>query len=120
MAAEKEILLTSGGAYIKIRDGNIYLHGPGIIEHKAASFPFKGPTSLSYAMPHLPKLEGNYNLRFHFVDDDGVPYANKEYTLFFPDGSSTTGVTDENGYTLTEYFDFPEKIRAHLKLDQLG
>ena len=120
VAAEKEILLTSGGAYIKIRDGNIYLHGPGIIEHKAASFPFKGPTSLSYAMPHLPKLEGNYNLRFHFVDDDGVPYANKEYTLFFPDGSSTTGVTDENGYTLTEYFDFPEKIRAHLKLDQLG
>ncbi|CAK7029264.1 MAG: hypothetical protein MESAZ_02877 [Saezia sanguinis] len=51
VAAEKEILLTSGGAYIKICDGNIYLHGPGIIEHKAASFPFKGPTSLSYSMP---------------------------------------------------------------------
>ncbi|OTQ52723.1 hypothetical protein B6D06_01750 [Gilliamella apis] len=52
-AAEKEIMLTSGGAYIKITGGNIFLHAPGTIEHKAATYPHSGPTSTNYAMPNF-------------------------------------------------------------------
>lgn len=51
IAGEKEILLTSGGAYIRIKDGNIYFHAPGIIERKARAFPDLGPTSMYYNMP---------------------------------------------------------------------
>lgn len=51
VAADKEIMLTSGGAYIKIKDGNIFLHAPGTIENKAASHPHSGPASTSYTMP---------------------------------------------------------------------
>lgn len=50
-AAEKEIMLTSGGAYIKITGGNIFLHAPGTIEHKAAAHPHLGPASTNYSMP---------------------------------------------------------------------
>ncbi|OTQ53731.1 hypothetical protein B6D06_00615 [Gilliamella apis] len=50
-AAEKEIMLTSGGAYIKITGGNIFLHAPGMIEHKAATHPHSGPASTSFSMP---------------------------------------------------------------------
>ena len=50
-AAEKEIMLTSGGAYIKITGGNIFLHDPGMIEHKAATHPHSGPASTSFSMP---------------------------------------------------------------------
>lgn len=51
VAADKEIMLTSGSAYIKIKDGNIFLHAPGIIENKAASHPHAGPASAPYTMP---------------------------------------------------------------------
>ncbi|MGL4668760.1 MAG: DUF2345 domain-containing protein, partial [Saezia sp.] len=54
-AAEKEILLTSGGAYIRIKGGNIEIHCPGVIEHKAASYPFAQPTSMDYDMPSFKK-----------------------------------------------------------------
>lgn len=50
-AAEKEIMLTSGGAYIKITGGNIFLHAPGSIEHKASAHPHLGPASTDYSMP---------------------------------------------------------------------
>lgn len=52
-AAEKEIMLTSGGAYIKITGGNIFLHAPGTIEHKAAAHPHLGPASTNYSMPNF-------------------------------------------------------------------
>lgn len=50
-AAEKEIMLTCGGAYIKITGGNIFLHAPGTIEHKASAHPHLGPASTNYSMP---------------------------------------------------------------------
>ena len=45
VAADKEIFIACGGAYIRLRDGNIDLHAPGTIEHKAAQHLFNGPTS---------------------------------------------------------------------------
>ena len=54
MAAKKEILLTSGGAYVRIKDGNIEIHAPGTIDVKGAKRMFAGPTSGSYPLPLLP------------------------------------------------------------------
>jgi type VI secretion system secreted protein VgrG len=47
----------AGGAYIKIKDGNIYIHAPGTIEHKGAAHPFMGPTKISYPLPSLIKKD---------------------------------------------------------------
>ncbi|MBU6490319.1 MAG: DUF2345 domain-containing protein, partial [Burkholderiales bacterium] len=50
MAGKKEILLTSGGAYIRIKDGNIEIHAPGTIDVKGAKRVFAGPVSGDYFM----------------------------------------------------------------------
>lgn len=55
IAAKQEILLTSGGAYIRIKDGNIEIHAPGKIDIKGAQHSFAGPASLPYPLPGLPQ-----------------------------------------------------------------
>jgi type VI secretion system secreted protein VgrG len=55
MAGKREVLLTSGGAYIRIKDGNIEMHAPGKIDVKGAKRVFDGPTEMAYPMPPLPQ-----------------------------------------------------------------
>ncbi len=50
MAGKREVLLTSGGAYIRIKDGNIEMHAPGTIDMKGAKRVFAGPVSGNYQM----------------------------------------------------------------------
>ncbi|MCA8426687.1 type VI secretion system tip protein VgrG [Burkholderia seminalis] len=54
VAAKQEILLTSGGAYIRIKGGNIEIHAPGKIDFKGAQHQFAGPTSMPYPLPAMP------------------------------------------------------------------
>ncbi|WP_321932220.1 type VI secretion system Vgr family protein [Paraburkholderia guartelaensis] len=54
-AAKQEILLTSGGAYIRIKDGNIEIHAPGKIDIKGVQHSFAGPTQMPYAYPDFPQ-----------------------------------------------------------------
>ena len=49
--AKGEILLTSGGAYIRIKDGNIEIHAPGKIDVKGAQHRFNGPTRIDEKFP---------------------------------------------------------------------
>lgn len=65
----------AGGAYIKIKNGNIYLHAPGKIEHKGASHPFSGPTSLGKEMPDFVASESmlyseKLDLKNFLIDND--------------------------------------------------
>jgi type VI secretion system secreted protein VgrG len=53
-AAKQEILLTSGGAYIRIKDGNIEIHAPGKIDIKGAQHSFAGPAQMTYPLAMLP------------------------------------------------------------------
>ena len=71
IAAEKEILLTCGGGYIRIADGNIYIHTPGVIDHKAASYPFAPPASMNYRMPS-----------FNLMNLDPLDYKVDEFFIF--------------------------------------
>ncbi|WP_116136261.1 type VI secretion system Vgr family protein [Trinickia diaoshuihuensis] len=57
-AAKKEILLTSGGAYIRIADGNIQIHAPGKVDVKGAAHNFSGPTRLDPAFPSWVAADG--------------------------------------------------------------
>ncbi|WP_174912463.1 type VI secretion system Vgr family protein [Burkholderia diffusa] len=54
VAAKQEILLTSGGAYIRIKGGNIEIHAPGKIDFKGAQHTFAGPASMPYPLPAMP------------------------------------------------------------------
>ncbi|WP_143773829.1 DUF2345 domain-containing protein, partial [Neisseria zoodegmatis] len=53
VAAKDEILLTSGGAYIKIKDGNIELGCPKMVWVKCAGFQVMGSSSLNNLLPLL-------------------------------------------------------------------
>ncbi|MCD5364071.1 DUF2345 domain-containing protein, partial [Chromobacterium aquaticum] len=51
---KKEILLTSGGAYVRIKDGKIELHAPGTVSFKGGSHDWSGPASMSPPFPRFP------------------------------------------------------------------
>nr|WP_231960054.1 DUF2345 domain-containing protein [Aquitalea magnusonii] len=53
--AKQEILLTSGGAYMRIKDGKIELHAPGTVSFKGGSHDWSGPDSMNIPIPTLPK-----------------------------------------------------------------
>ncbi|NHQ82458.1 type VI secretion system tip protein VgrG [Chromobacterium vaccinii] len=52
--AKQEILLTSGGAYIRLKDGKIELHAPGTVSFKGASHNFSGPDQMNPPLPRFP------------------------------------------------------------------
>ncbi|WP_186109993.1 type VI secretion system Vgr family protein [Burkholderia gladioli] len=58
ITAKQEILLTSGGAYIRISNGNIEIHAPGKIDVKGASHNFSGPARLDPAFPSWVAADG--------------------------------------------------------------
>ncbi|MCA8065212.1 type VI secretion system Vgr family protein [Burkholderia sp. AU38729] len=99
-AAAKEILLTSGGAYIRIANGNIEVHAPGKIDIKGAQHAFSGPTHLSQTMPTLPNSSGNYDQAFiaHWAGTD-IPVANTRYQMFSNGTLISEGVTNAAGET---------------------
>ncbi|SCZ26282.1 MULTISPECIES: type VI secretion system Vgr family protein [Burkholderia] len=99
-AAANEILLTSGGAYIRIADGNIEVHAPGKIDVKGAQHAFSGPTHLAQTMPTLPNSTGNYDQAFiaHWAGTD-IPVANTRYQMFSNGKLISEGVTNAAGET---------------------
>ncbi len=56
-AAAEEILLVSGGAYVRIKGGNIELHAPGKVTVKGATKSFGGPAEMYVGKPALPEAD---------------------------------------------------------------
>ncbi|MEQ5841058.1 type VI secretion system tip protein VgrG [Paraburkholderia acidicola] len=98
-AAQQEILLTAGGAYIRVKDGNIEIHAPGKVDVKGAQHAFAGPASMNVVMPHLPQGEpAPTDLEFRLVDPYGRPSPGVEYKATLSDGTVKTGTLDADGY----------------------
>jgi len=95
MAGKREILLTSGGAYIRIKDGNIEIHAPGAVDVKGAQRAFAGPASLNYPLPALPTSKYSAAMQYLYHDDEPVQGAKYKATL--SDGSVREGVLDDAG-----------------------
>jgi type VI secretion system secreted protein VgrG len=83
-AAAKAVLLTSGGAYIKVANGNIEIHAPGQISIKGAQHSFNGPASTSYSLPDLPVSGPTpYSQKFLFRSiDEGASTEGVRYAMF--------------------------------------
>jgi type VI secretion system secreted protein VgrG len=92
--AKQEILLTSGGAYIRIKDGNIEIHAPGKIDIKGAEHSFAGPTSMSVAN----NLQGKKaDMRLKYVDADGNVPTGEPLKLLAEDGTTHSVSLDGDG-----------------------
>ncbi len=113
VAAAKEFLLTSGGAYIRVKDGNIEIHALGKIDIKGGQHSFAGPAAQGYVLPVLPNSGGNtrYHEQFHLVDDDGeTVLAHTRYEIESESGMKWTGYSDANGFTQHVFTDEPEAL----------
>ncbi|MFC7421234.1 type VI secretion system Vgr family protein [Iodobacter arcticus] len=51
VVAKDEILMTAGGAYIRIKGGNIEIHCPGEVSIKGANHEISGPASMNVRLP---------------------------------------------------------------------
>ncbi|MFL9869517.1 type VI secretion system Vgr family protein [Paraburkholderia fungorum] len=94
-AANQEILLTSGGAYIRIAGGNIEIHAPGNIDIKGSQHSFNGPASITYPLPALPTSKYDTAMQYLYHDDEPVQGA--KYIATLSDGSTRQGTLDGQG-----------------------
>ncbi|AZN35327.1 type VI secretion system Vgr family protein [Iodobacter ciconiae] len=92
IAAADEVLLTAGGAYIRLKGGNIEIHCPGKVSIKGASHELSGPAQLKAKLPVLPSSEfPQHSLRFaadgadEFMKDMG--WVGKSFTILGSDNS---------------------------------
>ncbi|KPN73989.1 type VI secretion system Vgr family protein, partial [Neisseria sp. 74A18] len=96
VAAKDEILLTSGGGYIKIKDGNIELGCPKMVWVKCAGFQVMGPNHINHFVK-LPDKEPTW-LAFQYLDGDMQPMPSVKYKAYFETGEVIQGNTDEKGF----------------------
>ncbi|ULJ59375.1 type VI secretion system Vgr family protein [Wielerella bovis] len=117
IAAKDEILLTSGGAYIKIANGEVELGMPNICRVRCAGLAITGARSIQMQYPFIQKT-GKYNLQFHFTDDNNIPYANTKFTITLPNYQIFEGITDDEGFTPIFYSDKKGETEINLHLDK--
>jgi type VI secretion system secreted protein VgrG len=129
IAAKGHVLLTAGGAYIKLEGGNIEIHAPGKVEFKSSLKTLTGPKSDPYAMPDLPRAQAlkPTDLEARRVYTDGQPIPAMPYKATFSDGSIRKGVTNASGLikesnvppgsVTVEYGKDPNKPTAHVEME---
>ncbi|MGX3941467.1 type VI secretion system Vgr family protein [Escherichia coli] len=115
ITAKKKITLNSGGSYIRLDACGIEAGTPGEYNVKAGYYGRKPKAKLTPELMAFPVIEsGEFNAKFLFTDDDGLPYANTKYIACFSDGTQKEGITDENGYT--ENFNTDSKQTIDVRL----
>ncbi|KWA13991.1 type VI secretion system Vgr family protein [Burkholderia territorii] len=110
--AKEEILLTSGGAYVRIKGGNIEIHAPGKIDVKGGQHAFSGPTSMHKTF----KAEGKKaDMRIRYVDADGnVPHG-EPIKFTTEDGTEHSVALDAEGKAELKNIDFDEFVASQVK-----
>lgn len=115
ITAKKKIALNGGGSYIRLDACGIEAGTPGEYNVKAGYYGRKPKAKLTPELMAFPVIEsGEFNAKFLFTDDDGLPYANTKYIACFSDGTQKEGITDENGYT--ENFNTDSKQTIDVRL----
>ena len=115
--AQQGITLTStGGAYIKIKDGSIELGAPGSLKLKSLDIQWGGVGILEKALKPMTVSDPQYkypmNGSFQIVDKgDGKPKPYIKYRIETESGETIHGVTDENGYTQSHYGLEPQTMK---------
>jgi type VI secretion system VgrG family protein len=106
VAARDHVLMTAQGAYIRLGDGNIEVHGPGKIEFKASMKEFAGPGGQAPVLPVFPQ-SGNLVVQEEFSNRVDVSNlfnpdeiaAGVAYKLTRGDGRIYEGTLDRHGRT---------------------
>ncbi|HFP9407100.1 TPA: type VI secretion system Vgr family protein [Raoultella planticola] len=114
--ASKELILSCGGAYIKLSGGNIELGCPGNILLKAANVNQTGPASLDTPPVTFPK---GYGGTFTVTDPESgdiKPFTS--YKVTSPDGEIFEGISDSSGKTAPLYTSMPGNVNIEFPREQ--
>ncbi|MEZ2311768.1 type VI secretion system Vgr family protein [Paraburkholderia sp. RCC_158] len=112
VAAKQEILLTSGGAYVRISGGNIEIHAPGKIDIKGSQHSFAGPTSLDRTY----NAEGKKaDMRIRYMDAEGNVPEGEPIKLASEDGALHNVVLDGEGKGELKGIDFGKFVADQIK-----
>jgi hypothetical protein len=105
--APEEIVFSCGGAFIRIKDGEIELGAPGNIHHRAAYVLKGGATTLTTpATPIPPGYAAGYTL-----SDPVKGYASfVRYLITTQEGERFPGVTDKDGKTIPVHTLLPGNV----------
>ncbi|MGZ8314938.1 MAG: type VI secretion system Vgr family protein [Telluria sp.] len=115
VGAKEHVLLTAQGAYLKLKGGNIELHGPGKVEFKASMKELAGPKDSSAGTRAVPKAKGIYNEAFVVLDEQtGEPMPNVPYRLESAGGAVIEGITDAQGRVERVFTAKPEELKLFL------
>ncbi|WP_310634470.1 type VI secretion system Vgr family protein [Paraburkholderia sp.] len=100
IAADQGMLLTSGGAYIRLAGGNVEIHAPGLVDIKGASHVLAGPASMGYPLPSpRPDQPGQLELLHTYANGAGVKTG--QYTVLDANGGVLRqGALDASGHTI--------------------
>ncbi|MGY6156933.1 type VI secretion system Vgr family protein [Paraburkholderia graminis] len=111
-AAKQEILLTAGGAYVRISGGNIEIHAPGKIDIKGSQHSFAGPTSLDRTY----NTEGKKaDMRIRYMDAEGNVPEGEPINLASEDGVVHNLVLDGEGKGELNGIDFGRFVADQVK-----
>lgn len=107
--ASEELLLSCGGAYIRLKGGNIELGCPKNILLKSMNVQKLGATSLNTPLEELPRgfCEG-FTVK---NKKTGKPVPFVQYRITTGEGNVYEGVSDQDGKTMPIYTATPTKIR---------
>ncbi|VXD06323.1 Type IV secretion protein Rhs [Enterobacterales bacterium 8AC] len=109
VTAQQELVLTCGGAYIKLSGGNIELGCPGNILLKATNVQKMGSASLNVAPKQFPKgFAGAYALT---NQSTGAPLPFTAYRITTAEGKIFEGVSDEKGNTVPVFTAIPSSLQ---------
>lgn len=114
--ASKELILSCGGAYIKLSGGNIELGCPGNILLKAANVNQTGPASLDTPPVTFPKGYGGTFIVTDPESGDIKPFTS--YKVTSPDGEIFEGVSDSSGKTAPLYTSMPGNVNIEFPREQ--
>lgn len=109
ISAEQELILTCGGAYIKLSNGNIELGCPGNILLKCTNVQRMEAASLDIAPVEMPRGFGG---GFILTDDKGIPQPSTPYRITTAEGDVLQGVTDDEGKTAPVNTLIPSSVKA--------
>ncbi len=95
----KGIMISSGGGFIKIEDGNIDIVCPGLLSLKAGQIKTMSGATISSDLAAMPKLQMDYGEHFVLRNKADKAISNMKYKIKTEDGKTIEGVTDTEGRT---------------------
>jgi uncharacterized protein (DUF2345 family) len=122
--AKEHVLLTAGGAYIKMSGGNIEVHAPGMVDFKASMKSWTGPKSDSIVPLNLPGGQPQPNKRVNSLHWSYGPEFEKltsmsKHSVDINLHAITTGYASGESVTIEIEFDDPKQDEGSSKTVQL-